>query len=99
MLTIQGVYIGSRVVPYGSEGKSRTEIGIQTQAVDGFGQSVSYNTIVRIPAARLADVAKWASLQGQVVSVPVFVQAYPSKAGAGYSFWLQSDGSPLPVKG
>ena len=99
MLTIQGVYIGSRVVPYGSEGKSRTEIGIQTQAVDGFGQPASYNTIVRVPAARHADVAKWASLQGQVVSVPVYVQAYPSKAGAGYSFWLQNDGSPLPVKG
>lgn len=99
MLTIQGVYIGSRVVPYGSEGKSRTEIGIQTQAVDGFGQPTSYNTIVRVPAARHCDVAKWSALQGQLVSVPVFVQAFPSKAGAGYSFWLQNDASPLPVKG
>lgn len=99
MLTIQGVYIGSRVVPYGSEGKSRTEIGIQTQAVDGFGQSVASNTIIRVPAARHADVAKWDSLRGQPVSVPVFVQAYPSKAGAGYCFWLQNDSSPLAVKG
>lgn len=99
MLTIQGVFIGSRVVPYGSEGKSRTEIGIQAQAVDGFGQSVAHNTIVRVPAARHADIAKWSAYQGQVVSVPVFVQAYPSKAGAGYCFWLQNDASPLPVKG
>lgn len=99
MLTIQGVYIGSRVVPYGSEGKFRTEIGIQTQVVDGFGQSVSSNTIVRVPAARHGDVAKWAALQGQVVSVPVFVQAYPSKSGAGYCYWLQNDASPLPVQG
>lgn len=99
MLTIQGVYIGSRVVPYGSEGKSRIEIGIQTQAVDGFGQSVSSNTIVRVPAARHADVSNWDSLRGQPVSVPVFVQAYPSKAGAGYCFWLQNDSSPLVIKG
>lgn len=99
MLTIQGVYIGSRVVPYGSEGKFRAEIGIQTQVVDVFGQSVSSNTIVRVPAARHGDVAKWAPLQGQVVSVPVFVQAYPSKSGAGYCYWLQNDASPLPVQG
>lgn len=99
MLTIQGVYIGSRVVSYGSEGKSRTEIGIQTQSVDGFGQSVASNTIVRVPAARQTDVAKWDSLRGQPVSVPVFVQAFPSKAGAGYCFWLQNDASPIVVKG
>lgn len=99
MLTIQGVYIGSRVVPYGSEGKSRAEIGIQAQMVDGFGQSVASNTIVRVPAARHADVAKWDALRGQMVSVRVFVQAYPSKSGAGYCFWLQNDASPLPVKG
>lgn len=100
MLTIQGVYIGSRVVPYGSEGKSRIEIGIQVQAFDGFGQSVARNIIVRLPAARHADVANWAAYEGQVVSVPVYVQAYPSKkAGAGYCLWLQSDASPLPVKG
>lgn len=99
MLTIQGVYIGSRVVPYGSEGKSRTEIGIQTHAVDGFGQSVASNVIVRVPAARHADVAKWDALRGQPVSVPVFVQAFPSKAGAGYCFWLQNDASPLATKG
>lgn len=99
MLTIQGVYIGSRVVPYGTEGKSRTEIGIQTQSVDGFGQSVSSNTIIRVPAARHADVAKWDSLRGHPVSVSVFVQAYPSKSGAGYCFWLQNDSSPLVIKG
>lgn len=98
MLIIQGVYIGSRFVPYGSEGKSRTEIGIQTQAVDGFGQSVVSSTIIRVPASRHADVANWDSLKGQPVSVPVFVQAYPSKAGAGYCFWLQNDSSPLVVK-
>lgn len=99
MLIVQGVYIGSRVVSYGSEGKSRTEIGIQTQTVDGFGQSVAANTIIRVPAARHSDVEKWDSLRGQPVSVPVFVQAYPSKSGAGYCFWLQNDGSPLVVKG
>lgn len=99
MLTIQGVYVGSRVVPYGSEGKSRTEIGVQTQSVDGFGQSVASNVIVRVPAARHSDVAKWYSLRGQPVSVPVFVQAYPSKSGAGYCFWLQNNASPLPVEG
>ena len=99
MLTIQGVYIGSRVVPYGNEGKTRTEIGIQTQHVDGFGQPTSTNSIVRVPASRLADVGKWESLKGQVVSVPVYVQAFPSRAGAGYSYWLESDGSPLAVKG
>lgn len=99
MLTIQGVYIGSRNVPYGNDGKSRTEIGIQTQHVDGFGQPTAVNSIVRIPASRLADVAKWDALKGQLVSVPVYVQAFPSRAGAGYSFWLESDASPLPVKG
>lgn len=99
MLTLQGVYIGSRVVSYGSNGKSRTEIGIQTQSVDGFGQPASHNAIVRVPTARHADIAKWSAYQGQVVSVPVFVQAYPSRAGAGYCFWLQNDASPLPVKG
>lgn len=99
MLTIQGVYIGSRVVPYGSEGKSRTELGIQTQHVDGFGQPIATNSIIRVPASRLADVGKWESLKGQIVSVPVYVQAFPSRAGAGYSYWLESDGSPLAVKG
>ena len=99
MLMIQGVYIGSRVMPYGSEGKSRTELGIQTQHVDGFGQPIFTNSIVRVPASRLADVGKWESLKGQVVSVPVYVQAFPSRAGAGYSYWLESDGSPLAVKG
>ena len=99
MLTIQGVYIGSRVVPYGNEGKNRTEIGIQTQHVDGFGQSTAKNSIVRVPASRLADVGKWDSLKGQVVSVPVYVQAFPSRAGVGYSYWLENDGSPLAVKG
>lgn len=99
MLTIQGVYIGSRVVPYGSEGKSRTEIGIQTQYLDGFGQPTATNAIVRVPASRLADVSKWDALKGQLVSVPVYVQAFPSRAGAGYSYWLESDGSPLAVKG
>jgi len=99
MLTIQGVYIGSRVVPYGSEGKSRTEIGIQTQHVDGFGQPTATNSIVRIPTSRLGDVAKWDALKGQIVSVPVYVQAFPSRAGAGYSLWLESDASPLAVKG
>lgn len=98
MLTVQGVYIGSRVVPYGSEGKSRTEIGIQTQAVDGFGQSVASNFIIRVPAARHADVAEWDTFKGYSVSVPVFVQAYPSKSGAGYCFWIQNDSSPS-VKG
>lgn len=99
MLIIQGVYVGSRVVPYGSEGKSRTEIGIQTQAVDGFGQPVSSNAIVRVPAARHADVAKWDSLKGQTVYVSVFVQAFPSKSGAGFCYWIQNDTSPMPVKG
>lgn len=99
MLTIQGVYIGSRVVPYGSEGKSRTDLGIQTQHVDGFGQPISTNSIIRVPASRLSDVGKWESLKGQIVSVPVYVQAFPSRAGAGYSYWLESDGSPLAVKG
>lgn len=99
MLTIQGVYIGSRNVSYGTEGKSRTELGIQTQHVDGFGQPIATNIIVRVPASRLADVAKWESIKGQVVSVPVYVQAFPSRAGAGYSYWLESDGSPLAVKG
>lgn len=98
MLTIQGVYIGSRVVPYGSEGKSRTEIGIQTQMVDGFGQSVASNTIVRVPAARHSDVAKWDPLRGQQVSVSVFVQAFPSKSGAGYCFWLQNNASPVHLQ-
>ena len=98
MLTIQGVYIGSRVVPYGSEGKSRTEIGIQIQVFNGFGQSVSSNAIVRVPAARGADVAKWDTFIGQHVSVSVFVQAFPSKSGAGYCFWLQNDASPLPLQ-
>lgn len=98
MLTVHGVYIGSRVVPYGSEGKSRAEIGIQVQSVDGFGQSVSTNTVIRVPAARHSDVAKWDSLRGQQVSVSVFVQAFPSKSGAGYCFWLQNNASPVPVK-
>jgi len=99
MLIIQGVYIGSRNVPYGNDGKIRTEIGIQTQHVDGFGQTTSTNGIVRVPASRLGDVGKWDSLKGQLVSVPVYVQAFPSRAGAGYSYWLESDASPLPVKG
>lgn len=99
MLTIQGVYIGSRVVPYGSEGKSRIEIGIRTQHVDGFGQPTATNAIVRIPASRLADVAKWDSLKGQLVSVSVYVQAFPSRAGAGFCYWLDSSASPLPAKG
>lgn len=99
MLTIQGVYIGSRTVPYGTNGKSRTEIGIQTQHVDGFGQPTATNSIVRVPASRLADVSKWDALKGQVVSIPVYVQAFPSRAGAGYSYWLESDGFPLAVKG
>jgi len=99
MLTIQGVYIGSRVVPYGNEGKTRTELGIQTQHVDGFGQPIATNSIVRVPASRLADVGKWDALKGQVVLVPVYVQAFPSRAGAGYSYWLESDASPLAVKG
>lgn len=98
MLTIHGVYIGSRVVPYGSEGKSRTEIGIQVQSVDGFGQSVASNTVIRVPVARHSDVAKWDSLRGQQVSVSVFVQAFPSKSGAGYCFWLQNKASPVPLK-
>lgn len=99
MLTIQGVYIGSRNVPYGNDGKSRTEIGIQTQHADGFGQPTSTNSIVRVPASRLADVAKWDALKGQVVSVPVYVQAFPSRSGAGFCYWLESDSSPLAVKG
>lgn len=99
MLTIQGVYIGSRNVPYGNDGKSRTEIGIQTQHVDGFGQPTATNAIVRVPASRLGDVAKWDALKGQLVSVPVYVQAFPSRAGAGFCYWLQNDASPLVVKG
>lgn len=99
MLTIQGVYIGSRNVPYGNDGKIRTEIGIQTQHVDGFGQPAVTNAIVRVPASRLADVAKWDALKGQVVSVPVYVQAFPSRAGAGFCYWLENNASPLPVKG
>jgi len=99
MLIIQGVYIGSRNVPYGNDGKFRTEIGIQTQRVDGFGQPTAANTIVRVPASRLADVAKWDALKEQMVSVPVYVQAFPSRAGAGFCYWLENDASPLPVKG
>ena len=100
MLTIQGVYIGSRNVPYGTDGKSRTEIGIQTQHADGFGQPTATNAIVRVPASRydLADVLKWDALKGQVVSVQVYVQAFPSRAGAGFCYWLENDASPLPVK-
>lgn len=99
MLIIQGVYIGSRNVPYGNDGKNRTEIGIQTQHVDGFGQPIATNVIVRVPASRLTDVAKWDALKGQLVSVPVYVQAFPSRAGAGFCYWLENDASPLPVKG
>lgn len=99
MLIIQGVYIGSRNVPYGTNGKSRTEIGIQIQHVDGFGQSTATNAIVRVPASRLADVAKWDALKGQMVSVPVYVQAFPSRAGAGFCYWLENNASPLPVEG
>lgn len=98
MLTIQGVYIGSRVMPYGSEGKTRTELGIKTQHVDGFGQTIATSTSVRVPASRLADVGKWDALKGKVVSVPVYVQAFPSRAGAGYSYCLEIDGSPLALK-
>jgi len=99
MLTIQGVYIGSRNVPYGKDGKFRTEIGIQTQHVDGFGQPTATNQIVRVPASRLVDVAKWDALKGQEVSFPVYVQAFPSRAGAGFCYWLENDASPLPVRG
>jgi len=99
MLTVQGVYIGSRVVPYGSEGKSRIELGIQTQRIGGFGQSIADTISVRVPASRISDVGAWGDLMGQIVSVPVYVRAYPSRAGAGYSYWLESDGSPLAVKG
>lgn len=99
MLTIQGVYIGSRNLPYGKDGKTRVEIGIRTQHVDGFGQPTATNSIVRIPASRLADVAKWDSFKGQLVSVPVYVQAFPSRAGAGFCYWLDSSASPLPVEG
>lgn len=98
MLTIQGVYIGSRNVGYGKDGKFRTEIGIQIQRVDGFGQSSATNEIVRVPASRLADVAKWGEIKGELVSVPVYVQAFPSRAGAGFCYWLENDASPLPVK-
>ena len=99
MLTIQGVYIGARLSSYGNEGKSRTEIGIQTQHVDGFGQPTATNAIVRVPSSRLGDVAKWGALKGQVVSVSVYVQAFPSRAGAGFCYWLDGDASPLAVKG
>lgn len=97
MLIVQGVYVGSRSVPYGNEGKSRTEIGIQTQEVDGFGQAVSSNTIVRVSASRLSDVSHWDALKGQPVSVPVYVQAFPSRSGAGFCFWLQNNAAPTPM--
>lgn len=99
MLIIQGVYIGSRNAPYGTDGKSRTEIGIQTRHVDGFGQPTSINAVVRVPASRLGDVAKWDALKGQSVFVPVYVQAFPSRSGAGFCYWLESDGSPLAMEG
>ena len=99
MLTIQGVYIGFRNVPYGNDGRIRTEIGIQTQHVDSFGQPAATNAIVRVPASRTGHVEKWDELKGQVVSVPVYVQAFPSRAGAGFCYWLENDASPLPVKG
>jgi len=99
MLTIQGVYIGSRKVPYGNDGKSRTEIGIQTPHVDDFGQPTATNEIVRVPFSRLGDVAKWDDLKGQMVSVPVYVQAYPSRAGAGFCYFLENDAFLLAVKG
>ncbi|MNZ53305.1 hypothetical protein D3C78_711790 [compost metagenome] len=41
----------------------------------------------------------WNQLKGKQVSVPVFVQAWASKAGnAGYDLWLSGDGRPLNIQ-
>ncbi|OKN68453.1 hypothetical protein AM433_006785 [Pseudomonas aeruginosa] len=41
----------------------------------------------------------WNQQKGKTVSVPVFVQAWASRAGnAGFDFWLSGDGLPLQLQ-
>lgn len=97
MLTIQGVYLGSRVVPYGSEGKSRIEIGLLTTHSNAFGKNVESTDIIRVPAARAGEVSAWDKNIDKPVSIAVFVQAFPTRSGAGFSYYLQNDHSPLQI--
>ena len=95
MLTIQGVYLGSRSIPYGSEGKSRIEIGLLTKHSNSFGAIAESTDIIRVPAARAGEVAGWEKLKNQMVSIPVFVQAFTTRSGAGFGYYIQNGYSPI----
>lgn len=97
MLTIQGVFLGSRSIPYGSEGKIRIEIGLLTKRSNSFGAIVESTDIIRVPAARAGEVASWEKFKNQQVSIPVFVQAFSTRSGVGFGYYIQNGYSPVLV--
>lgn len=91
---VVGVYLGSRNVPYGNDGKSRHEIGIRVAKSDGFGGGSTDDLVIRIPSGKPAPDS---ALVGKNIAVPVFVNTWTGKSGAGFTYFLSNHAPVVEV--
>ncbi|MGG5827979.1 MULTISPECIES: DNA-binding protein [Aeromonas] len=70
----------------------RHTVGIRITTVDAYGGETSELVEVRLPQASVdAGLPRQLeTLRGQTLSLPVWVQAYTGKRGAGYALMLDS---------
>ncbi|AXV19364.1 hypothetical protein C7U63_04685 [Aeromonas veronii] len=76
----------------GEQQLTRHTVGVRITTVDAYGGETSELVEVRLPQAAVdAGLPRQLEgLRGQVLSLPVWVQAYTGKRGAGHALMLDS---------
>ncbi|HDQ8769402.1 TPA: hypothetical protein QBP35_006501, partial [Pseudomonas aeruginosa] len=99
----QGYYSETRTIN-GQNGQTQiTEhsVLLQVEQPNKFGLIEQKIIAVRLSKKHMEGGLNnaWNQQKGKVVSMPVFVQAWASRAGnAGYDYWLSGDGLPLNLQ-
>ncbi|WP_323883719.1 DNA-binding protein [Aeromonas caviae] len=77
---------------HGEQQNIRHTVGVRITTVDAYGGETSELVEVRLPQAAVdAGLPRQLEgLRGQVLSLPVWVQAYTGRRGAGYALMLDS---------
>lgn len=70
----------------------RHTVGVRVTSVDAYGGETAELVEVRLPQASVEAglPRQLEGLRGKVLSLPVWVQAYTGKRGAGFAFMLDS---------
>lgn len=100
-LQLVGVIAGYKQNPKSTkDGREFLEhvIGVNVKRNNGF-EDGNELVLVKLDKRHVdAGLGKlYSDLRGTEVAVPVYVRAFPSRAGAGYEFHLSEDGKPIQM--